>query len=134
MGATCDGGWDSRWHQEIDDLVKDFDQKFRGNGSKGLIARTELIESYIASQVEREKEEKKSLEEREKEAKSNRTQYKIMAYTGVITLIGLLILSIFDHTMWKHADAPAPPPVVVQQTTTTDTTSTTTKIQKPVKP
>lgn len=132
-GAMLDGGYDARWHQRIEEQVEDHDEKLRGNGEKGLMERTATIEEYIAGQVKREEEEKKTREEREKEARSNRTLYKIAAFSGSLALLGLLVMSVFDHTVWKPAAAPVTP-VVVQQTTTTDTTSTTTKIQKPVKP
>lgn len=135
MGDTCAGGWDDRWHQETHEMVRDHDRKLRGNGEKGLIARTETIEEYIKGQIERDKEERQLKSAREEEerkerqhnqevAKANRFQIRLATYAGLVTLFGLLLMSIFDHTIWKPT-----PPVEVQQTTTTDTLSTT-KIQK----
>lgn len=122
MGDECSVGYDARWHKELEEKVNGLDKKLRGNGEKGLMERVSTIETYVGSQIEREKEKR-----------ADRLQYKIAGWAGFLALAGLLIMSILDHTIWKPATVPSTP-VVVQQTTTTDTTSTTTKIQKPVKP
>ncbi len=118
MGAECGVGYDARWHEEIYDKVNDHDERLRGNGKKGLMERVSVIETYINTQIEREKEKR-----------TDRLQYKVAVATAVLALVGLLIIGILDHTAWKPN-----PPVVVQQTTTTDTSSTTTKTQKGERP
>ena len=114
-------GFDVRWHLEIDSEVKDLIAAVKGNGERGLKERMNIIEAYVETAISRE--EKEAAERR-----SNRTLYRLASFAGVLSLGGLLIMSVLDHTLLKQVS----PPQVVQTVTTTDSSSTsTTKTQKP---
>jgi hypothetical protein len=113
--------FDARWHSGIDRKVASLMEDVKGNGEKGLKERVNNIERYVDDSIEREKERARRAEDEAKDRRSTRTMYGVAAFGAVLALMGLLVMAILDHTLWK------PAPQIVQQTVTTTDSTTSSK-------
>ena len=106
--AVIQAGFNAHWHQEIEDKVEGHDRMLRGGDDPGLNERVRIIERILEKQDE-------VAEADRVERKQNRFQYRLAGYIGVLSLAGLLIMAILDHTVWKPVPGTAASPVIVQQ-------------------
>ena len=110
--------YDPRWHREIGDKVSQHSHTLYGDDDPGLIERVRTIEGILANQDEVAKEERA-------ERRSNHFQVRLAAFVGVLSLAGLLIMAVLDHTILKRPSAYSGSNSI---TTTTDTGSRTTTL------
>ena len=103
--------YDPRWHKEIGEKVAEHDHTLRGGDDPGLIERVRTVEGILAKADQIAKEERD-------ERRANRFQVRLAAFVGVCSLVGLLIMAVLDHTVWK------PMPIYMGTTSTTTLTDT----------